>query len=144
MSKPIQRRPPEPDAAAQHVLRSVATYAREQTVSRIRDYLGRGRPLAGLPIESLRALWIHAWLDVDVMEDESREDDLRDLGTEFDLRGLEPPKDRVAPEAAQFKERLLKELRKRKADPDFLERSEREFEELCDRLIEEDRAALRP
>jgi hypothetical protein len=144
MSKPIQRRAPKPDATPDHVLRSVATYAREQTLSRVRDYLGRGRPLAGLPIESLRALWIHAWLDVDVLEDESREDDLRDLGTEFDLRGLEPPKDRVVPEAARFNERLDRELRKRKPNPDVLDRLEREFEELCDRLIAEDREALRP
>jgi hypothetical protein len=143
MTKPT-RRTPEPTTAPPPVLRSLVAYVKEQTVSRIRDYLGRGRPLAGIPLESLRALWIHAWLDVDVMEDEDREDDLRDLGTEFDLRGLAPPKDRVAPEGARFKADLLKELRGRKVDDDLADRIERDFEALCDRLILEDREAPRP
>jgi hypothetical protein len=144
MTKPVRRRAPEPQAAPPPVLRSLVAYAKAQTVSRIRDYLGRGRPLAGLPLESLHALWIHAWLDVNVMEDEDREDDLRDLGTEFDLRGLEPPMERVAAEGTRFKTRLLNDLRGCKPDEAFIERTERAFEELCDRLILEDREALRP
>jgi hypothetical protein len=147
MSKPVRRRAPAPEAATTApppVLRSLVSYVKEQTVRRIRDYLGRGRPLAGVPLESLRALWIHAWLDVGVMEDENRADALRDLDTEFDLRGLEPPKERVVPEGERFRQHLLAELRKRTRGPDFIERLERDFEALCDRLILEDREALRP
>jgi hypothetical protein len=144
MSKPVQRRAPEPEAVAPHVLRSLTTYVKERTLSRIRSYLGRGRLMGSLPLQSLRAHWIAAYLEVAVFEDESREEDLRDLETEFDLRGLKPPRDRVAPEAARFKDRLLKEWRKRKPDDAALERAERDFEELCDRLLLEDREATRP
>ena len=139
MSKPTQRRPPEPDAAAQHVLRSVAAYAREQTVSRIRDYLGRGRPLAGLPVQTLEAQWIAAYLEVHALDDDDRADELRDLGTEFDLRGLVPPLALVVPEIVRFKERFGKTLGRRKRDPAVVERAEAELEAISDRLIEDRR-----
>ena len=139
MSKPIQRRAPEPDATPDHVLRSVATYAREQTVSRIRDYLGRGRPLAGVPAQTLEAQWIAAYLEVHALDDDSRADELRDLGTEFDLRGLAPPSALVAPELARFDERFGKALRQRRPDPAIVERAVAELDAISDRLIDSQR-----
>jgi hypothetical protein len=110
--------------------------AEEKTVGRIRDYLGRGRPLAGLPAQSLEAQWIAAYLEVHGLDDDSRAEELRDLETEFDLRGLAPPMPLVAPELARFRERFQKTLRRRKPDPGALERAEAELEAVADRLIE--------
>lgn len=125
--------------ATRRLLMNVMRRAEEQTVSRIRDYLGRGRPLAGVPEQTLRAQWIAACLEVHGLDDDSREDELRDLGTEFDLRGLAPPMHLVAPELARFRERFQKALRKRTPDPGAVERAEAELEAVCDRLIEGER-----
>jgi hypothetical protein len=112
----------------------------EQTVSRIRDYLGRGRPLAGVPAQSLEAQWIAAYLEAHALDDDRCEDELRDLGTEFDLRGLAPPRALVAPELARFNERFGKALRRRKPDPAIVERAIAELEAISDRLIEGERS----
>ena len=144
MSKPVRPRAQKPDkAAVLEAVRRMTTYVEERTLTRIRGYLGRGRLLAGLPVESLRAQWIDTYLAVRVLEDEDRDDELRDLETEFDLRGLVPPFSLVVAEAARFRERFQKEWRNRKPDPVVLERTERELDDLCDRLIAEDREAMR-
>jgi hypothetical protein len=134
MSKSIERRVQalvEAQAA-----RRIAMSVEAQTLSRIRDYLGRGRPLAGLPAQSLEAQWIAAYLEVHALDDAQRVDELRDLGTELDLRGLAPPWSLVLPELARFNERFGKALRQRKRDPVVVERAEVELEAVSDRLIE--------
>jgi len=137
MSKPIRRRLQKPDEATRQIVARIADYVEEQTLDRIRGYLGRGRPLAGIPAQTLSAQWIAAYLEVHGLEDDSRADELRDLGTEFDLRGLKPPRHLVLPEVTRFKERFQKTLRTRTPDPVLVERAEGELEAVCDRLIAE-------
>lgn len=141
MSKPIRASAQKPDDAYLQVVRRISTCVEQQLLSRIRDYLGRGRPLAGMPAQSLEAQWIAACLEVHALDDDTREDELRDLGTEFDLRGLAPPWSLVVPELARFTERFGKALRRRKRDPATVERAEAELEAVCDRLIEDRRPA---
>ena len=136
MSKSIQRRVQEPEALTQFELRLACRGVRDFRPERIRDYLGRGRPLAGLPAQSLEAQWIAAYLEVHALDDAKREDELRDLGTELDLRGVAPPWSLVLPELARFNERFGKALRQRKRDPVVVERAEAELEAVSDRLIE--------
>ena len=138
MSKSLQRRV-QALAEAQDVARRIATKAEARTLSRIRDYLGRGRPLAGLPAQSLEAQWIAAYLEVHALDDASRADELRDLGTEFDLRGLAPPWVLVLPELARFNERFGKALLQPQRDPVAVERAEAEVKAISDRLIEDRR-----
>jgi len=140
MSKAIQRRVPDPEALTQFELR-LAARVETLVLQRVRDYLGRGRPLAGLPAQSLEAQWIAAYLEVHALDDARREEELRDLGTELDLRGLTPPWSLVVPELARFGERFGKALRQRKRDPVVVERAEAELEAISDRLIEDRRAA---
>jgi len=135
MSKALERRGQRPEPLTRFEMRLVA-HAEQQILSRIRDYLGRGRPLAGMPAQSLEAQWIAAYLDVHALEYADREEELRDLGTEFDLRGLTPPWALVTPELARFNERFGKALRQRKRDPSLVERAEAELESISDRLIE--------
>lgn len=134
---------PRPQQRDDEYLRVIAAEAISQTVARIRGYLGRGRLLAGVPAQSLRAQWIDAHLAVRVLKEADREQELRDLETEFDLRGLAPPYPLVAAEAARFRERFETEWRKRKPDPVVLERTKRELDDFCDRLVAEDREAMR-
>jgi hypothetical protein len=124
------------------LVRGIMAEAEVQLLRRIRDYLDRGRPLATLPHLSLRAQWIHAYLAVFVCEDDRRAQELTDLRTEFDLRGLETPARQVLPELTRFDERFRKERRKRNPDPAALERFNDELDALCDRLMAEDRAAM--
>jgi hypothetical protein len=139
MSKPVRARAQKPDDASLQIVRRISSYAEQQTLSRVRDYLGRGRPLAGLPAQSLEAQWIAAYLEFHGLDDDSREDELRDLGTEFDLRGLAPPWALVTPELARFNERFGKALRRRARDPAVVARAEAELEAISDRLIEAQR-----
>jgi hypothetical protein len=142
MKTAARSRPQESDEAYLRVVQRIAAEAISQTLARVRGYLGRGRLLAGLPVQSLRAQWIEAHLAVRVLRAAHREQELRDLETEFDLRGLAPPYPLVAADAARFRERFETEWRKRKPDPVVLERTEQELDELCDRLIAEDREAM--
>lgn len=51
--------------ATLELVRHVAADDEERTLARIRDYLTRGRPLAGLPDESLDVNWVEpTWLPV--------------------------------------------------------------------------------
>lgn len=136
MSKAVRASAQKPDAEYLQVVRRISRRAERKVLSRICDYLGRGRPLAGLPAQSLEAHWIAAYLEVHALERARRVEELRDLGTEFDLRGLEPPWGLVAPEVARFEERFGKALRQRKRDPVVVERAEAELEAVSDRLIE--------
>lgn len=140
--KRASRPHPQEDDAYLRVVQRIAAEAISQTLARIRGYLGRGRLLAGLPAQSLRAQWIDVYLAVRVLDAAHREQELRDLETEFDLRGLAPPYPLVATDAARLRERFETEWRKRTPDPVVLERTEKELDELCDRLIAEDRDAM--
>ena len=142
MSKPVRRPPPTPDDAHMDLMRRIVAEAKTQTLRRVRDYLDRGRPLASLPLLSLRAQWIDTSLAVALREDDSRAQEFDDVETEFDLRGLETPARRVLPEVTRFEERFRKERRKRNPDPAALERFNDELDALCDRLMTEDRAAM--
>jgi hypothetical protein len=142
MSKPVQRRAPTPDEAQQELVRRITAQAEATTLRRVRDYLARGRPLACLPLLSLRAQWIDAALALVLRGDKSRGQEFDDLATEFDLRGLETPARMVLPEVTRFDQRLRKERRKRNPDPAALERLNDELDALCDRLMAEDRAAM--
>jgi hypothetical protein len=142
MSKPVRQPAPTPDDAHKDLVRRIAAEAEAQTLRRVRDYLDRGRPLASLPLLSLRAQWIDAFLALVLGEDESRAQEFDDLETEFALRGLETPARRVLPEVTRFEERFRKERRKRKPDPAALERFNDELDALCDRLMAEDRTAM--
>ena len=64
--------------------------AEARLLTRTRDYLDRGRPLAGLPAEELNAQF--AGFHRAAMADEDvRDDDVTDLCTEIELRGIKPP-----------------------------------------------------
>lgn len=128
--------------AEKKLVRGVMAEAEVQLLRRIRDYLARGRPLATLPLQALRAQWIDAYLAVLVREDDSRAQEFTDLRTEFDLRGIETPARRVQPEATRFDQRFRKERRKRNPDAAALERFNDELDALCDRLMAEDRTAM--
>jgi hypothetical protein len=65
-----------------------------------------------------------------------------DLGTEFDLHGLETPVRQVLPEASRFEQRFRKERRRRKPDPVALERFNDELDAFGGRPMAEDRAAM--
>jgi hypothetical protein len=141
MSKPT-RHAATPDEAQKEFVRRVAYQAELRTLHRVRDYLARGRPLAGLPLVALRAQWIDACLALCVRNDDSRAQEFDDLGLEFDLRGLETPAGRVLPEMTRFDQRFRKERRKRIPDPAALERLNDELDALGDRLMAEDSAAM--
>jgi hypothetical protein len=79
------------------IVQSIERRAEEQTLKRIRGYLARGRPLAGLPAESLDVNWI----ETHKTNDEHRAAELLDLRCEFDLRGLDPPTPPASTEAAR-------------------------------------------
>jgi hypothetical protein len=128
--------------AEKELVRGIMAEAEVQLLRRVRDYLARGRPLATLPLQSLRAQWIDAYLAVFVRENDSRGQEFTDLRTEFDLRGLDTPSRQVLPEVTRFDERFRKERRKRKPDLDALERFNQELDALCDRLMAEDRVAM--
>ena len=117
MSKPIRRCAATPDEAQKELVRRVAFHAELRTLRRVRDYLARGRPLAGLPLMALRAQWIDACLALCVRDDDSRSQEFDDLGLEFDLRGLETPARRVLPEVTRFEQLFRQERRKRTPDP---------------------------
>jgi hypothetical protein len=142
MSKPVRRRTPTPDDPQQELVRRITAEVEARTLRRVRDYLARGRPLAGLPLGSLRAQWIDASLALVLRGDQSRAQEFDDLKTEFDLRGLETPVGRVLPEVTRFEQRFRKDRRKRNPDPAALERINDELDALCDRLMAEDRAAM--
>ena len=142
MSKPIRRRAATPDEAQRELVRRVAFQAERRTLRRVRAYLDRGRPLASLPLVSLRAQWIDACLALCARDDDSRAQEFDDLGLEFDLRGLETPARQVLPEVTRFDQRFRKERRKRTPDSAALERFNDELDALCDRLMTEDRAAM--
>ena len=128
--------------AEKALVRTMVAEAELQTLSRVRAYLARGRPLAGLPLVALRAQWIDACLALCLRDDDSRAQEFDDLGLEFALRGLETPACRVLPEMTRFDERFRKERRKRTPDPAALERFNEEPDALCDRLMAEDRAVM--
>lgn len=128
--------------AEKELVRGIMTEAEIQLLRRVRDYLARGRPLATLPLLSLRAQWIDAFLAVFVREDDSRAQEFTDLRTEFDLRGLDTPARQMLPEVTRFDDRFRKERPRRKRDPAALDRFNNELDALCDRLMAEDRAAL--
>ena len=50
----------------------LAIRVEDDTLARVRDYLGRGRPLAGVPAQTLNAQWISAYLEVRALNDRSR------------------------------------------------------------------------
>jgi hypothetical protein len=141
MSKPIRQRPPTP-AAQRQFLRRIVAEAEAQTLRRVRDYLDRGRPLATLPLLSLRAQWIDAALALVLRKDDSRAQEFDDLETEFDLLGLETPVRRVLPEVTRFAQRFGQKRRRRKPDPAAPERFNAELDALCDKLMSEERAAM--
>jgi hypothetical protein len=141
MTKPTQLVPALSESE-KALVRSMVAEAERQTLRRVRAYLDRGRPLATLPLMTLRAQWIDACLALCLRDDDSRAQEFDDLGLEFDLRGLETPARQVLPEVTRFDEHFRKERRKRKPDPAALERFNDELDALCDRLMAEDRAAM--
>lgn len=140
MSKPT-RPATTPDEAQKELVRRAAFQAELRILRRVRAYLDRGRPLACLPLVSLRAQWIDACLALCLRDDDSRAQEFDDLELEFDLRGVDTPARGVLPEVTRFDERFRKERRKRTPDSAALERFDDELDALCDRLMAEDRAA---
>lgn len=100
MSRSIRRNAQKPDTAVVDLVRRIAADAEERTLARIRDYLARGRPLAGMPDESLEVNWVEAQRAARTPEGARSKAELLDLRWEFDLRGLKPPADLVAVEGA--------------------------------------------
>jgi len=94
-----------------------------------------------MPTQSLEAQWIATFLHVHALNEEARAEELRDLETEFDLRGARPPLALVVPELVRFRERFAREPRKRRPDPFVIERARAEVEAVADRLIDAQRAA---
>jgi len=141
MTKPT---PPDlvPSEAQKDLVRRIAAEAEVQLLRRIRAYLARGRPLATLPVLSLRTQWIDAYLALYVRDDDSRAQEFDDLGLEFALRGLYTHARQVLPEMTRFDDRYREERRKRKPDPVALKRFNDELDALCDRLMAEDRVAM--
>jgi len=139
MTKPT-RLVPALSEAEKALVRSMVTETEVQLLRRIRAYLDRGRPLATLPVLSLRAQWIDTYIAISVRDDDSRAQEFTDLRTEFDLRGLDTPARQVLPEVTRLDERFRKERRRRKPDAAVLERFNGELDALCDRLMAEDRA----
>lgn len=147
MRKPSKRQAPKPDTPAdshEDFVHRISAIAEARTLSRVRDYLNRGRLLGSFPILSLRAQWIDASLAILLREDRTRYQEFNDLRTEFDLRGLDTPADLVLPEATRLKERFAKDRGRRKPDEADLERANEEMDALCDRLLAQDRAAHMP
>jgi hypothetical protein len=131
-----------PDDTQEEFVQRVELQAELRILSRVRDYLARGRPLAGLPLMALRAQWIAACLALYLRDDDSRAQELDDLDLEFALRGLETPTHQVLSEMTRFDERFRKERHKRKPDPAAPERFNDGLNALSDRLLAEDRAAM--
>lgn len=91
-SKPRRRRAQRPrPTEVRAVVPRLAAEIEERLLTRIRDYLDRGRPLAGLPAEELNIQWVEIYRAVTAGEDEHCEEDLTDLRSELDLRGINPP-----------------------------------------------------
>jgi hypothetical protein len=115
MTQPTRRAPVRSEAQKK-LMRRVAAEAEVQLLRRLRAYFARGRPLATLPVLSLRAQWIDACLALYLRDDDSRALELDDLDLEFDLRGLQTPALEVLPEVLRFNQRFRKQRRKRKPD----------------------------
>ena|SRR5947209_6744441 len=109
-------------------------YFAELNLEHIRDYAVRGRAFAGLSVESLGARWVELYRIVHALEDEDREGELRDLRSEFDLRGIEPPMHLLAAESALARERFQRRLREDATDWAAIEQTEAELADLYARL----------
>jgi hypothetical protein len=109
-------------------------YLAELCLERTRDYAVRGRPLAGLSVETLSIRWVETYRAVQVLEDEGREGELLDLRSEFDLRGIEPPLHLVAAELNLFTERFQRQLREGETDWAAVEQTEASLADLYARL----------
>jgi hypothetical protein len=103
-------------------------------LERTRDYVARGRALAGLSVDTLNDRWVEMYRIVHALEDEDREGELLDLRSEFDLRGIEPPLHLVGAEAALAAERLRRRVRENGADVDGAEQLEEKLADLYQRL----------
>ena len=109
-------------------------YLVELCLERTRDYAARGRPLAGLSIETLCARWVETYRAVRVLEEEDREGELLDLRSEFDLRCTEPPQHLLAAERGLFTERFQRRLREGPIDWAAVEQTEARLADLHARL----------
>jgi HAMP domain-containing protein len=112
----------------------INAYIAESQMERLRGYLERGRKLADLPTEALNAAWVDLYRATRGRERASRENELQDLSSEFELRGIEPPMHLVAAEAEQFKKRFERQIRESKIDRDAVAKMEEELERLRGRL----------
>lgn len=91
MSRSVRRNVRRPDREALDFVRHIQADAEARTLARIRDYLARGRPLAGMPDESLEVNWVEATRASRTPEGARSKAELLDLRCEFDLRGLRSP-----------------------------------------------------
>jgi hypothetical protein len=112
----------------------VEAYVAEQRIDRLRDYVARGRPLAGLSEQTLSTQWVELYRAVKALEQEHRHSELTDLRSEYDLRGVEPPMHLVSEQAAIFTERFNRQSREFQPAPGEMERFEEKLAELQERL----------
>ena len=92
MSRSVGRSPPKAEKWIEGFLRGIEAKAEERTLARIRDYLARSRPLAGMPSNSLEVNWAEAHKTSPMPDAE-----FLDLRCEFDLRGIKPRVHSTAP-----------------------------------------------
>jgi hypothetical protein len=102
MSRSIRRNVGRPSRATLDLMARIASLVEEKTLERIRGYLARGRPLAGMPAESLDVNWAEACRAARTPEGARSDAELLDLRCEFDWRGLKPPWHLIAAEVARL------------------------------------------
>jgi hypothetical protein len=106
----------------------------DKAIERLRQYMVRGRPLAGLSEQALHTKWVEAYRAATVSDDERSERKLADLRSEYALRRAKPPMHLVAGEVAIVVERMKRNTREYHVPPEEKERIDDEMEDLRARL----------
>jgi len=109
-------------------------YIAEKRMEHTHRYLVEGRKFIDRTDDDLADLFVATYRELVLLDDERRWDAIVDLRCEFDLRGLEVPLHRLAPEFALIKERFQQLQRAHLRDAAASLEVRDELEDLSDRL----------